>query len=92
MDSTWCGRNVSTNEKMIEQQKAFVNGLKTNAEFQKGADILEGPIEELKQAIFDTVKRLEAEERAKQDAIKEQGKTLKNQPLRLPVLEIRRRH
>jgi len=69
--------NVSTNEKMIEQQKAFVNGLKTNAELQKGADILEGPVEELKQAIFDTVKRLEAEERAKQDAIKEQAEKAK---------------
>ena len=60
--------NVSTNQKMIEQQKAFVEELKTNPEVQKGADILEGPLEELKQAIFDTIKRLDAEEQAKQDA------------------------
>ncbi len=63
--------NASTNQRMIEQQQAFVAELKTNAEFQKGADILEGPLEELKQAINDTIKRLEAEEKARQDAIKE---------------------
>ena len=55
----------------MDQQKAFVDELKTNPEFQKGADILEGPLEELKQAIFDTIKRLDAEEKAREDAKKE---------------------
>ena len=76
--------NASTNQRMIGQQKAFVDELKTNAEFQKGADILEGPLEELKQAIFDTVKRLEAEEKARQDAVKELEEKTKKLAAALP--------
>lgn len=60
--------NTGTNEKMVTQQKAFVEELKRDAELQKGADILEGPLEEFKQAIFDTIERMEAEEKATHDA------------------------
>lgn len=60
--------DASTNEKMLAQQKAFVHELKHDAEVQKGADILEGALEEFKEAIFDTIKRMEVKEKAMQDA------------------------
>lgn len=56
--------NGNTNEKMLALQKAFVDNLKHDTEFQKGADILEGPLEEFKQAIFDTLNRMENTEKA----------------------------
>ena len=63
-----CTTNISTNEKMINQQKAFVESLKKDPELQKGADILEGALEEFKQNIFDTIKKVDAEEKAKREA------------------------
>ncbi len=63
--------NASTDEKMIALQDAFVQKLKHDTELQKGADILLGPLEECKQAIFDTIKRMDEEEKARQDALKE---------------------
>lgn len=62
------GKNLSVHEKMAAQQKAFVAELKTDAEIQQGADILEGTLEEFKQAIFDTIKRTEMEEKARREA------------------------
>jgi hypothetical protein len=59
---------VSTNERLVSQQKAFVESLRRDPELQRGADILEGPLEELKLAVFDTVKRMEAEEKARKEA------------------------
>ncbi len=64
------GVNALTNEKAIEHQKSFLNELKTNAETQMGADIVEGPLEEFKQAIFESIKRIAAEEKAKEDEIR----------------------
>ena len=58
----------NTNEKTLEQQKAFLQELKTNVDIQRGADILEGPLEEFKLAIFDTIKRINEEERTKKAA------------------------
>ncbi len=63
-----CTTNISTNEKMVSQQKAFVEELKKDAELQRGADILEGPLEEFKQAIFDTIRRMKAEEKVRREA------------------------
>ncbi len=60
--------DASTNQIMIARQKAFIDELKHNADFQKGADILEGPLEEFKLAIFDTIRRMDAEEKARRDA------------------------
>ncbi|MEP7107932.1 MAG: TIR domain-containing protein [Ferruginibacter sp.] len=71
------GVNSTTNQKMIDHQKTFVDDLRTNHSFQRGADILEGPLEELKQAIFDTINRLDAEEKAKQDALREEEEKAK---------------
>jgi hypothetical protein len=56
---------TTSNEVLVAKQAAFVNELKSNPEFQTGADILVGPLEEFKQAIFDTIKRMEAEEEAR---------------------------
>lgn len=57
-----------TNQKMVARQKEFIDELKYNAEFQKGADILEGSLEELKMAIFDTIRRIDTEEKARKEA------------------------
>ena len=65
---------ASTNQKMIGLQKAFVEQLKHNTEYQKGADILEGSLEEFKQAIFDTIKRMDAEELASREAREREAK------------------
>jgi predicted nucleic acid-binding protein len=62
---------ASINQKMIELQEVYVSALKQNTELQAGADILVGPLEECKQAIFDTIHRIDAEEKAKADAEKE---------------------
>jgi hypothetical protein len=59
---------ATSNEKMLAQQRAFVDELMHNADFQKGADILEGTLEEFKHAIFDTIKRIDAEEKARHEA------------------------
>jgi len=50
---------------LFARQSAFIQELKSNPEFQKGADILVGPLEEFKLAIFDTIKRIKAEEETK---------------------------
>lgn len=60
--------NAGTNEKTRLQQKAFVDELKNNTELQKGADILEGPLEEFKQAVFDTIRRIDEEEKQRKEA------------------------
>lgn len=65
--------NAVANPALLEQQQAFINQVRTNADYQKGADILEGQLEELKQSIFDTVRRLEAEEKARQEALKKEA-------------------
>ena len=78
--------NASTNERMVRQQQAFVGELKTDAELQKGADILEGPLEELKQAIFDTIKRKDEEEKTKREA-EEKAKKLAEHALANPVVD-----
>jgi hypothetical protein len=57
--------NTITNEKMVALQQTFINELRNNADIQKGADILEGPLEAFKLAIFDTIKRIKEEEEAK---------------------------
>jgi hypothetical protein len=57
--------NVVSSEALAARQAAFVQELKSNPAFQKGADILLGPLEEFKLAIFDTIKRIEAEEEAR---------------------------
>jgi hypothetical protein len=57
--------SVVISEALIARQTAFVTELKSNPEYQKGADILVGPLEEFKLAIFDTIRRMEAEEEAK---------------------------
>ncbi len=51
------------NESIYARQSAFVQELKSNVDLQKGADILVGPLEEFKQAIFDTLKRIDDEEK-----------------------------
>ncbi len=59
--------NTVTNEKMMALQQSFVQELKNNPDIQKGADILEGPLEAFKLTVFDTIKRINAEEKAKKD-------------------------
>ena len=59
------GGNTNINEETSELQKTFLQDLKTNVDIQKGADILEGPLEEFKQSIFATIKRMDEEEKAK---------------------------
>ncbi|MBE7170256.1 MAG: TIR domain-containing protein [Williamsia sp.] len=65
---------ASTNQKMISLQRAFVEELKHNTDHQRGADILEGSLEEFKQAIFDTIRRMDAEEKARQEAKEREAK------------------
>ncbi|HPH92696.1 MAG TPA: TIR domain-containing protein [Ferruginibacter sp.] len=77
--------NAAINPKMLEQQKSFIEELKTNPAYQKGADILEGPLEELKQAIFDTIRRLAAEEKAKEDAKREAEEKAKKYTAGIPL-------
>jgi hypothetical protein len=67
-----------SNEKLLAVQKAFVEELKRDADMQRGADILEGPLEEFKQAIFDTIKRMEREEKLKREA-EEKAKKLQEE-------------
>lgn len=52
-------------ENLFARQSQFIQELKSNLELQKGADILVGPLEEFKQAIFDTLKRIADEEKKK---------------------------
>lgn len=61
---------AEANEHLAEKQKTFLNELKTNIDYQRGADIVEGPLEEFKQAIFENIRRIAAEEKARQDEIK----------------------
>ena len=62
--------NAASSGVLFDRQSAFINELKSNPEFQKGADILVGPLEEFKLAIFDTIKRIKTEEEeAKKSAL-----------------------
>ena len=78
-------KNATTNERMILQQQKFVDQLKMDAELQKGADILEGALEEFKQAIFDTIRRKNEVEKTKREA-EEKAKQLAAHALTNPVV------
>lgn len=62
---------ANINEHLLAQQKEYVNDLVNNHKDQEGADLLMGTIEALKFSIFDTIKRIEAEEEARLRKIKE---------------------
>jgi len=52
----WMPQNITTED---TRQENFINSLKTDSELQKGAEIFETPLEELKFAIFDLLKEKE---------------------------------
>ncbi len=74
---------MSTNERLVALQKEFVEALRRDPALQRGADILEGPLEELKLAVFDTVKRIEFEEKAKKEAEEKAKKDAEEKALKL---------
>lgn len=69
--------NANTSEKLLALQNDFITRLRSDHDYQQGADLLEGSIEDFKFSIFDTLRRIEAEEKAKLDKQKEEEEKAK---------------
>jgi len=67
------------------RQQSFIDQLKHNEELQQDSDLLEGTIEEFKFAIFDNIRKQEAKEKEKENALEKEKQKENNAGVSSPV-------